>query len=145
MSSTQQQPGLASLSNVTLVVKDLDDALAFYTETLDFEPRMDEAFELDGDTGRWVTIGLPGQDVDIALVTADEPYYDEETSDLLASRLGTETWWTFRTDDCEASVAALEAADVDITEAPQERPWGTEAMFADPCGNEFGLFEPAKE
>lgn len=141
----QPQPGLASLSNVTLVVKDVDDALAFYTETLDFEPRMDEVFELDGVTGRWVTIGLPGQDVDIALVTADEPYYDEETSDLLESRLGTETWWTFHTADCEASVAALEAADVEITEAPQERPWGTEAMFADPCGNEFGLFEPAQE
>lgn len=143
MSSTQQRLGIESLDVVTLVVDDQDEARSFYAETLGFEVRADEEFETDGATGRWLTVGVPGQDVQIALVESDAPYYDDETEALLSGKLGTETWWTFRTVDCEESVAALEAAGVEVTEPPETRAWGTEATFADPFGNEFGLFEPA--
>jgi predicted enzyme related to lactoylglutathione lyase len=143
MSSAKQQIGIESLGVVTVVVDDQDEALDFYTGTLGFEPRMDEAFEMDGQTGRWLTVGVPGQDIEIALVAPDEPYYGGETRDTLASKMGTETWWTFRTADCRASVDALESAGVEITQSPREFPWGVEAMFADPFGNEFSLFELA--
>lgn len=145
MSTTQQQVGIESLAIVPVVVEDVDDAIEFYTGTLGFEVRTDEEFEMEGETGRWVTVGVPGESVEIALMAADEPYYDEETREQVASKLGTQTWYTFRTDDCEASVAALEAAGVEITRELQEYPWGTEAMFADPCGNEFSVFEYAGE
>lgn len=145
MSNAQQQVGIESLSIVPVVVVDVDDAIEFYTQRLGFELRTDEAFEMEGAEGRWVTVGVPGDDLEITLMTADEPYYDEETRALLASRLGTETYYTFRTADCEASVDALEAAGVEITREMEEYPWGTEAMFADPCGNEFSLFEYAAE
>lgn len=143
MSSTQQQVGIESLDIVTLVVDDVDEAIEFYTGTLGFEVRMDEDFEMEGAAGRWVTVGLPGQDLQVALVTADEPYYDDDTRALMEGKRGTETYWTFRTEDCEATVAALEAADVEITRPIQDYPWGTEAMFADPSGNEFSVFERA--
>ena len=142
MSSTRGHVGVESLGVVTLVVDDQDEALAFYTETLGFEKRSDETFEMAGETGRWLTVGLPGQELEVSLaVTA--PYYDEETNRVLEEKRGTRTWWTFRTDDCEASVAAMESAGVEITQTPREYPWGTEAMFADPFGNEFGLIESA--
>ena len=144
-SSAQQQVGIESLDIVPVVVEDLDEAIEFYTETLGFEVRMDEEFEMEGASGRWVTVGIPGDDLQIALMPAEEPYYEEETKEFVASRLGTPTYYTFSTSDCEASVAALEAAGVEITREVQEYPWGTEAMFADPFGNEFSVFEYAGE
>lgn len=141
---TDQHHGIDSLSIVTLVVDDQDEALAFYTETLGFEVREDETFELGGATGRWLTVALPGQDLEISLVTPDEPYYDESARENLAARHGGETWWTFRTADCAASVDSLENAGVEITDGPTERPWGTEARFADPFGNAFSLYEYAE-
>jgi predicted enzyme related to lactoylglutathione lyase len=121
----------------------VDEALAFYTETLGFEKRMDDTFEMDGETGRWVTVGVPGQELEIALTRVDEPYYDEETRALLEPKRGTETWWTFRTPNCAETVETLRERGVKITQEPETYPWGIEAMFADPSGNEFSLFEYA--
>lgn len=145
MSTMQRQIGIESLDIVPIVVDDLDGALAFFTETLGFEVRMDEGFEMDEHTGRWLTVGVPGGAVQFSLMLADEPYYDDETRDALSEKLGMPTWYTFRTSDCAASVEALEAAGVEITRDPVEYPWGIEAMFADPFGNEFSLFEYATE
>lgn len=143
MSKATQSIGIQSLNIVTLAVDDVDDALEFYTETLGFEVRTDEPFEMDGETGRWLTVGIPGQDLEISLVDPAEPYYGESTRAGLESMLGSESHWTFRTGDCRASVEALEAAGVEITRPVRDLPWGSEAMFADPFGNEFALFEYA--
>lgn len=145
MSTKQRQVGIEALDIVPIVVSDIDDALEFYTDVLGFEVRMDDEFEMDGHTGRWVTVGVPGDDLQLSLTAANEPYYDEDTKSVLASRLGSQTWYSFSTNDCEASVEALEAAGVDITQPPKTYPWGTEAMFADPDGNEFSLFEYADD
>ena len=145
MSSTQRKIGIESLDVVPVVVDDLDEALAFYTGTLGFEVRMDDEFEMEGLPGRWVTVGLPGQDIQHSLVMVDQPYYNEETWETLAGKLGTETWYTFRTADCEASVEAMKDAGAEVLREPVAYPWGTEAMFADPFGNEFSLFEYAGE
>jgi len=145
MSTAQHQIGIESLDIVPIVVDDLDEAIEFYTATLDFELRMDDEFEMEGEHGRWVTVGVPGQDLQLGLMLDDEPYYDDETRETLGSRLGSPTWYTFRTQDCEASVAALEEAGVEITREPMTYDWGTEAMFADPFGNQFAVFESAGE
>lgn len=144
MSTVQHQIGIESLDIVPIVVEDIDEAIEFYTEILGFEVRMDEPFEMEGETGRWVTVCVPGQELQLSLMAADEPYYDDETQEIASSKLGTQTWYTFRTDDCEATVAALEDAGVEITREVTEYDWGTEAMFADPFGNEFGVFEYAE-
>lgn len=141
MSTMQHEIGIESLAIVPIVVDDMDEALEFYTETLGFEVRSDDEFEMGGETGRWLTIGVPGEDVEMALTPVDEPYYDDETRELLEAKIGTQTWYTFRTGDCHATATALEEAGVEITREPTEYPWGVEAMFADPFGNEFSVFE----
>ena len=143
MSTTTAAVGIESLAMLTLVVDDFEDALEFYVDTLGFEKRSDEPYEFEGGEGRWVTVGLPGDALDISLARPDEEFYDEATRQALSGMQG-KLWWTFRTEDCEASVDALEAADVEITQPPTEYPWGVEAMFADPFGNEFSLFEFAE-
>lgn len=143
MSYAQQQVGIESLDIVPVVVDDVPAAVEFYTETLGFEVRTDETVDMAGHEGRWITVGLPGDGVELSIMAADELYYDDETRDRLESKRGAQTWFTFATTECEASVADLEAAGVEITHAPVAYPWGTEAMFADPSGNEFSVFESA--
>ena len=145
MSTMQHEIGIESLAIVPIVVEDFDEALEFYTETLGFEVRSDDEFEMDGHMGRWLTVGVPGESVEMALTHVDEPYYDDETREHLEAKLGTQTWYTFRTGDCHATVAALEEAGVEITREPMEYAWGIEAMFADPFGNEFSVFEYASQ
>lgn len=145
MSKAQPQVGIESVSIVPIIVDDVDEAIEFYTETLGFELRMDETFELEGGEGRWVTVGIPGDDLQLTLMTPDEPHYDQERRSILEAKLGTETYYTFNTADCEASVKALGAAGVKITREIEEQPWGTMASFADPFGNEFTLFEYADD
>lgn len=70
-SFTPRQLGIELLGIVTLVVNDQAEALEVYTGTLDFETRSDEAFERDGETGRWLPVGVSGDGIDVALVTAD--------------------------------------------------------------------------
>lgn len=144
MAVKSSEVGITSLGIVPIVVKDLEAAIEFYTETIGFEVRSDEVFEMGEHEGRWVTIGIPGDSVDLSLMVAEEPYYDPETKAVLESKLGSESWYTFTTDDIESTVKTLEAAGVEITRGVQSYDWGAEAMFADPFGNEFSLFQYAR-
>src|SRR5262249_48586407 len=86
------------LAHVTVMVKDQQAALAWYTEKLGFEKREDEQF---GDY-RWLTVAPPGQrDVSIVL---NPPRSAEEEA-----RLGCGTMWVLYTDDCKRDYAALAA------------------------------------
>ena len=57
---------LKTLTNVNVWVHDQDEALAFYTEKLGLELRDDVTVPELGNF-RWLTVGLPGQDVALAL------------------------------------------------------------------------------
>ena len=70
---------LKSLTNVSVWVHDQDEALAFYTEKLGFELRQDVTVPEMGNF-RWLTVGLPGQDVGLALLTVPgPPVFDADT------------------------------------------------------------------
>ena len=70
---------LKSLTYATIWVHDQDEALAFYTEKLGLELRDDVTLpELNN--FRWLTVGVPGQDVAVSLVAIPgPPVFDEET------------------------------------------------------------------
>lgn len=131
-----------SLGIITLVVEDQDAALDWYQDTLGFEVAADESFEMDGETGRWLTITpASGQAIEISLVAVDDPMY-EQFSDVLESRLGTDQMWTFNTPDIDAAVEHLADKDVDVDDV-REMPWGRFVMFRDLDGNELQLYENA--
>ncbi len=75
---------LKTLTNVSVWVHDQDEALAFYTEKLGMEIRDDVTLPELGDF-RWLTVGLPGQDVALALMAVPgPPVFDEETSQQIS-------------------------------------------------------------
>jgi predicted enzyme related to lactoylglutathione lyase len=45
------------------------------------------------------------------------------------------------TEDCRASYEELTARGVEFVEAPEERPYGIDASFRDPSGNNIRLTE----
>jgi predicted enzyme related to lactoylglutathione lyase len=126
------------IATAQLWVHDQDEALAFYTEKLGFEVRVDVTMPEMGNF-RWVTVGPAGQpDIDIVLMAIPgAPMIDEQTGqqirDLMAKGLAGTVFLT--TEDCRASYEELRARGVEFTEAPEERPYGIDSGFRDPSGN----------
>lgn len=133
---------MIKIANTQLWVNDQDEALAFYTERLGMEVRLDVTFpEMGG--FRWLTVGPAGQpDVAIVLMPIPgPPVMDAETADqvrdLLAKGYAGTVFLT--TDDCRASYDELSARGVEFVEQPEERPYGIDSSFRDPSGNHIRL------
>lgn len=131
---------ISTLSVVSIIVEDQDDAIAFYTGRLGFELRSDEQF---GPGMRWVTVAPPDQtEVEIHLQEPDPEMHGEEGAERLREQVGKNPTWSFTTEDCQATFEALRAEGVEFPQGPEERPYGIEAVFEDLYGNRFSLLEP---
>ena len=132
---------LKQLTHAQVWVDDQDEALAFYTEKLGLELREDVTVPEMGNF-RWLSVGVPGQDVSITLMAVPgPPVFDEETRkqilDLLAK--GAAGGLFFATDDCQASYEELKKRGVEFAQEPTEQPYGIDAGFRDPSGNHFRM------
>jgi predicted enzyme related to lactoylglutathione lyase len=130
------------IANAQLWVHDQDEALAFYTKKLGMEVRSDVTVAEMGNF-RWLTVGPVGQpDIAIVLMAIPgPPVMDNETAtevaELMAKGFAGTVFLT--TDDCQASYKELTARGVDFVEAPEQRPYGIDAAFRDPSGNNVRL------
>lgn len=121
----------------SVFVDDQEHALRFYTEVLGFESRADVPIA-NGD--RWLTVGAPGQDVELLLEPAGHPAvrpYREALADdgiPLAS---------FVVDDIHKEYSRLVEAGVTFTQPPTEMGPVTTAVFDDSCGNLIQLVTQA--
>jgi catechol 2,3-dioxygenase-like lactoylglutathione lyase family enzyme len=122
-------------------VHDQDEALAFYTEKLGMELRQDVTVPELGNF-RWLTVGVPGQEVEVVLMAIPgPPVIDEQTAGEIAALTAKGFAGTvfLATDDCQKSYEELSARGVEFTEVPEQRPYGIDAGFRDPSGNSFRL------
>jgi uncharacterized glyoxalase superfamily protein PhnB len=133
---------MITIANTQLWVHDQDEALAFYTEKLGMEVRADVTLPEMGDF-RWLTVGPAGQpDIAIVLMAIPgPPMMDDDTakqvSEVVAKGFAGTVFLT--TEDCRASYDELVARGVEFVEAPEARPYGIDAGFRDPSGNNFRL------
>ncbi len=132
------------IANAQLWVHDQDEALAFYTEKLGWEVRVDATVPELGNF-RWLTVG-PASQQDFAVVlmaVPGPPMVDDETGEqirtLMAKGFAGTVFLT--TDDCRASYEELRDRGVEFTEEPTARPYGVDAGFRDPSGNALRLTE----
>lgn len=124
---------IKQLANVSLAVKDYDEALHWFTEKLGLELRMDGSM---GGDYRFLTVGVPGQDdVSIVLHKPFEGYQDAKSNIQ---------GFLFHTDDCRKEVERLRQVGVKITLEPEEQPWGVQAVFEDLYSNTHVLLEPSQ-
>ena len=130
------------IANAQLWVHDQEEALAFYTEKLGMEVRVDVTLPEMGDF-RWLTVSPPGQeDFSIVLMAIPgEPVMTAESAEQVRTvmAMGFAGTVFLTTDDCQASYEELKARGVEFSETPEERPYGIDSGFRDPSGNHFRL------
>jgi catechol 2,3-dioxygenase-like lactoylglutathione lyase family enzyme len=135
---------LKQLTHVNVWVHDQEEALAFYTEKLGMELREDVTVPELGNF-RWLSVGLPGQD-DIALTlmaVPGPPVLDEETRDMLKTLVakGAAGGLFFAADDVRATFEELKSRGVEFVQEPTEQPYGVDAGFRDPSGNQIRMVQ----
>ncbi len=134
---------ITRLSHVTVLVRNQDEALRFYTEKLGFEKRFDVAF---GPGARWLTVAPVGQtNVEIVLQKPDPAMHGEADARQMEEAVGRGTTWVFECDDCRATYATLRERGVEFQSEPRQEPYGVEAVFVDLYGNSFSLLQPAEQ
>ena len=128
---------MSRLGAVSLLVRDYDEAIAFYVGKLGFDLTSD----LDmGGGKRWVTVTPKGGDAALLLAKATTP----EQSARVGDQAGGRVWLFLETDDFARDHAAWIEAGVTFREAPRYEPYGTVAVFEDLYGNAWDLIEPSR-
>jgi catechol 2,3-dioxygenase-like lactoylglutathione lyase family enzyme len=123
---------------ISLLVKDYDAAIKFYTQKLGFELVEDAPF---GES-RWVTLSLPdNRGIAVGLNLA-------KTSDdqaLIGKQAGSVPMLGLDTVDCLGDYNRMKALGVKFRGEPETGPWGTGVLFEDLYGNRiFMSQEPAQ-
>jgi catechol 2,3-dioxygenase-like lactoylglutathione lyase family enzyme len=125
------------IAHVALVVRDYDEAIAYYTRTLGFELLEDTPLEPGK---RWVRVAPPhtaGTSLLLARAATDEQL----------SRVGNQTggrvFLFLHTDDFWRDHRALASRGVVFVREPREESYGTVAVFEDLYGNRWDLVQPA--
>jgi catechol 2,3-dioxygenase-like lactoylglutathione lyase family enzyme len=123
-----------SLATIALVVRDYDEAIAWFTEKLGFVLEQDVAQP----GKRWVVVApRGGAGAGILLARADGQKQEARIGDQTGGRV----FLFLETDDFERDHAAMTAKGVRFLEAPRREPYGTVAVFEDLYGNKWDLLE----
>lgn len=128
---------MSRIGAVSLLVRDYDEAIAFYVGALGFD--LVEDTEM-GAGKRWVTVRPEGGDTVLLLAKATTPEQQARIGDQAGGRV----WLFLETDDFARDHAAWTAAGVVFREAPRHEPYGVVAVFEDLYGNPWDLIEPAR-
>jgi catechol 2,3-dioxygenase-like lactoylglutathione lyase family enzyme len=131
---------IKGLAISTIWVLDQDRAKEFYTGKLGLELRTDITM---GEGGmRWLTVGAKNQpEVELTLMVPSPPAMDAESADAMKKLIskGILGAGVLATDDIHGDYEKLNARGVQFLQEPQERPYGTEAIFRDDSGNWFSF------
>lgn len=118
--------GIDRVSTVTIAVRDQEEALRWFTETLGFEKRT----ELSEPGMRWVTVA-PRAQHEVEFVLA---YWFPDL-------VGKNAPCVLETRDCRSTYQTLKSRNVKFSQPPTDKPYGVEAVFEDLYGNSYALIE----
>jgi predicted enzyme related to lactoylglutathione lyase len=114
-------------------VHDPDAALGFYRDVLGLEVRND----VSADGFRWITVGAPGQDVNIVLSQPHGGRSQVEGDALLTLvTQGSIQAAIFSSDDLDSTFEKVRASGAEVLQEPVSQPWGArDCAVRDPSGN----------
>ncbi|HEX9508925.1 MAG TPA: VOC family protein [Puia sp.] len=126
------------IAHITLLVKDYDEAIEFYTGKLRF--RLVEDTVLSA-TKRWVLVAPPGSEgCCLLLAKAD----NEEQRLSIGHQAGGRVFLFLYTDDFQRDYQDMQDRGITFVRGPVVEAYGTVAVFADLYGNCWDLLEPVK-
>ncbi|MEM7367320.1 MAG: VOC family protein [Bacteroidota bacterium] len=127
------------LARIALVVKDYDDAIAFYTQKLHFTLIEDTILT---ETKRWVVVAPPGSPPNGCCLLLAKAANEEQAS-RIGNQTGGRVFLFLYTDDFWRDYERMKAEGIHFVREPKEEPYGTVAVFEDLYGNLWDLIEPA--
>ena len=123
---------------VALLVRDYDEAIAWYLDALGFSLLEDDD---RGEGKRWVRMAPTGSaHFSLLLAKATTPQQQAAIGDQHGGRVG----FFLHTDDFARDHARLAAAGAHFEEAPRYEAYGTVVVFRDLYGNRWDLLEPKR-
>jgi catechol 2,3-dioxygenase-like lactoylglutathione lyase family enzyme len=126
---------MQTLGHIALVVRDYDEALAFFTQVLNFKLIEDTRLSADK---RWVLIAPPGSDsTSLLLARAATP----EQKTRIGNQTGGRVFLFLHTDDFWRDYNEMTVRRVKFVRPPQDEPYGTVAVFEDLYGNQWDLIQ----
>ena len=128
-----------SIGQVALVVRDYDEAIAFYVSTLGFT--LVEDTYVPAQDKRWVVVAPPGATESRLLLARA---VGDEQSSRIGNQTGGRVFLFLFTDDFWRDFASYRAKGVVFVREPKEEPYGTVAVFRDLYGNLWDLLQPAQ-
>lgn len=127
---------IQSLVNISLLVKDYDEAIDFYTNKLHFE-LLEDKYQPKQDK-RWVVISPPNsKGTCILLARASKP----EQEDFIGNQTGGRVFLFLGTDDFWRDYNEMKSKGIEFVRDPQEQDYGTVAVFKDLYGNLWDLIQ----
>lgn len=125
-----------SIAHIALVVRDYDEAIGFYVETLGFE-LVEDTYQPEQDK-RWVVVRPRGSGTtSLLLARASTPHQAEYVGDQAGGRV----FLFLQTDDFWRDYEALKGKGVEFVREPKEAGYGTVAVFRDLYGTLWDLVE----
>ena len=124
-----------TIGHVTLVVRDYDEAVAFFTHALGFRVIKDIVL---GEGKRWILVGPPNSR-GTSLLLAQASTLDQVS--CIGNQTGGRVFLFLHTEDFWRDYSEMKARDVKFSEAPREEAYGTVAVFEDLYGNKWDLLE----
>jgi len=126
-----------SIGQISVVVRDYDEAIAFYVKTLGFT--LIEDTYIASQDKRWVIVAPPGS-------TESRLLLARASNDEQASRVGNQTggrvFLFLFTDDFWRDFRSYQGKGVVFIREPKEESYGTVAVFRDLYGNQWDLIQP---
>lgn len=126
------------LAHLALIVRDYDEALAYYVGNLGFT-LVEDTYQPDQDK-RWVTIRPPGAPDQATTILLARAATDQQAA-FVGNQAGGRVFLFLATDDFERDHAAFTTAGVSWVRPPAIHDYGKVAVFADLYGNLWDLIE----
>lgn len=124
------------LAAVSIVVKDYDEAIDYYTRCLGFD--LIEDVELSADK-RWVLVAPKGASESRILLARAA---NDEQLGRVGNQTGGRVFLFLHTDDFWRDYKAMKNQGVVFVESPREEVYGTVVVFEDLYGNRWDLVQP---
>lgn len=126
------------LGLVSIVVRDYDEAIAFYVGSLGFL-LIEDTYQPAQDK-RWVVVSPPGaKESRLLLARASNPHQASRIGDQTGGRV----FLFLYTDDFWRDFNSYKAKGVRFIREPKTEAYGTVAVFQDLHGNQWDLIQPA--
>ncbi len=123
------------LAHIALVVREYDEAIAYYTQVLEFD-LIEDSYQPEQDK-RWVVVAPKGGGCSLVLARAS----DEHQTRYIGDQAGGRVFLFLRTDDFWRDYHAYKARGVRFVRPPNEAEYGIVAVFEDLYGNRWDLLE----